>query len=68
MTRKNFNKESTWTKVLLWNNANNIFSNKQLGLIRRIESNIRFQKPFTVRLKKQAKDLFLLAAKEGYNY
>lgn len=65
---KNFNKESTWTKVLLWNSVNNIFSNKQLGLIRRIESNIRFQKSFTVRLKKQAKDLFLLAAKEGYNY
>lgn len=64
----NFKDESTWTKLILWNSSTNILSNKQMGMIKRIESSIRFQKTITERQKKYAIDIFLLSVKQGFNY
>lgn len=66
--KKNYEDESTWTKLIIWNATNKILSNKQMGLIKRIETCTRYQTNITDRLKKQAIDIFLLSVKHGYEY
>jgi len=64
----NFREESTWTKLSIWNSSHNVLSNKQMGIIRRIETSVRYQTTISDRLKKQAIDIFLLSVKQGYEY
>jgi hypothetical protein len=64
----NFNDATTWSKLNLWNTQVNLFSNKQIGFLKRIETSIIFQKPMTERQKKYAIDIFLLAVKNNYSY